>query len=59
MKILKKLKIKVTSNLIGQQEKLELETNENVKKILNFLNDDFLEGIVSEKPFLSSNKRDI
>ena len=59
MKILKKLKIKVTSNLIGQQEKLELETNENVKKILNFSNDDFLEGIVSEKPFLSSNKRDI
>lgn len=39
--------------------KLELETNDDVKKILNFLNDDFLEGIISEKPFLSSNKRDI
>lgn len=39
--------------------KIELETNEDVKKILNFLNDDFLEGIISEKTFLSSNKRDI
>lgn len=39
--------------------KLELETNDDVKKILNFLNDDFLEGIVSEKPFLTSNKKDI
>lgn len=39
--------------------KLELNTNDDVKKILNFLNDDFLEGIISEKPFVTSNKRDI
>lgn len=39
--------------------KIELNTNDDVKKILNFLNDDFLEGIISEKPFVTSNKRDI
>lgn len=39
--------------------KIELNTHEDVKKILNFLNDDFLEGIISEKTFVSSNKRDI
>lgn len=39
--------------------KIELNTHDDVKKLLNFLNDDFLEGIISEKPFVTSNKRDL
>lgn len=39
--------------------KIELNTNEDVKKILNFLNEDFLESIISEKPYVVSNKIDI
>lgn len=39
--------------------KIELKTNEDVRKLLNFLNDDYLEGILSEKTFITSNKRDV
>lgn len=39
--------------------KIELNTDEDVRKILNFLNEDFLESIISEKPYVASNKIDI
>lgn len=35
---------------------LHLDEFEDVKKILNLLNDDYLEGILSQKPFKTSNK---
>lgn len=56
---IKKIEDKSRIKFNRATEKLELNTNDDVKKILNFLNDDFLEGIISEKPFVTSNKRDI
>ena len=38
---------------------LHLDEFEDVKKILNLLNDDYLEGILSQKPFKTSNKIDL
>ena len=54
-------KIEYKSNIKFNRSsgELELNSNDDVKKILNFLNEDFLESIVSEKAFVSSNKRDI
>ena len=39
--------------------KLHLNEYEDIKKILNLLNDDYLEGILSQKPFRTSNKMDL
>ena len=54
-------KIEEKCNIIFNREsgKLRIQDNEDVKKILNFLNDDFLEGIISQKAFLTSNKIDL
>lgn len=38
---------------------LHLDEFEDVKKILNLLNDDYLEGILSQKPFKTLNKIDL
>ena len=56
---IEKIENKINIKFNRPTGKIELENNQDVRKILNFLNDDFLEGIISEKPFLSSNKRDI
>lgn len=37
---------------------LKLDSYDDIKKILNLLNDDYLEGILSQKPFKTSNKVD-